>query len=361
MSAEGAEMSADPVNLSTGNFVYDHEDLNIGGEIEVSFHRYYNSKDNRIGVLGKCFLHNYEVAVEEANDGSVGVRLEDGQLHHFEKTPEGLYLAQNIAVGELRKEENEFILIKNEKNKLRFNLDGKLIRQEDSNGRGISFTYNQKKQLIEAKADNESTLKYFYDDESGYLINVEDHTGRRITMSYEGALLNRVELASGGVYSYRYGVNGNLISETDVLGNTTKYTYTKSGALKDTIYPNGTGIYRCYKDGRVSEVTRTDGNFIKYEYDACGNIIAVTSAISGHVTYEYDALNRMTSMVIPGGGIRRYKYNAAGKMTSYIDENNNETKYEYTPNGLLKKVEDALGNVSSYKYDCVGNLMELVK
>lgn len=39
----------------TGNFVYDHQDLIVGGEIPLVFHRYYNSKDTRVGTLGKCF------------------------------------------------------------------------------------------------------------------------------------------------------------------------------------------------------------------------------------------------------------------------------------------------------------------
>lgn len=34
---DAAEMSADPVNLSTGNFVYDHQDLIVGGEIPLVF------------------------------------------------------------------------------------------------------------------------------------------------------------------------------------------------------------------------------------------------------------------------------------------------------------------------------------
>ena len=50
--------SSDPVNLSTGNFIYDHEDMQAGGEIPLSFHRYYNSKDTGTGTMGSCFLHN---------------------------------------------------------------------------------------------------------------------------------------------------------------------------------------------------------------------------------------------------------------------------------------------------------------
>ena len=51
VSAAAVQYSSDPVNLSTGNFVYDHEDLKIGGEIPLSFHRYYNSKDRIKGSM----------------------------------------------------------------------------------------------------------------------------------------------------------------------------------------------------------------------------------------------------------------------------------------------------------------------
>ena len=54
VSVAGVLYSADPVNLSTGNFVYDHEDLKIGGEIPLSFHRYYNAKSRLRGCLGRC-------------------------------------------------------------------------------------------------------------------------------------------------------------------------------------------------------------------------------------------------------------------------------------------------------------------
>lgn len=60
--------SSDPVNLSTGNFIYDHEDMQAGGEIPLSFHRYYNSKDTGTGTMGSCFLHNYEMEVQKQPD-----------------------------------------------------------------------------------------------------------------------------------------------------------------------------------------------------------------------------------------------------------------------------------------------------
>lgn len=90
--------SSDPVNLSTGNFIYDHEDMQAGGEIPLSFHRYYNSKDTGTGTMGSCFLHNYEMEVQKQPDQKAAVRMHDGQFYYFAETDTG-YVAENAAMG----------------------------------------------------------------------------------------------------------------------------------------------------------------------------------------------------------------------------------------------------------------------
>lgn len=90
--------SSDPVNLSTGNFIYDHEDMQAGGEIPLSFHRYYNSKDTGTGTMGSCFLHNYEMEVQKQPDQKAAVRMRDGQFYYFAETDTG-YVAENAAMG----------------------------------------------------------------------------------------------------------------------------------------------------------------------------------------------------------------------------------------------------------------------
>ncbi|WP_270188603.1 DUF6531 domain-containing protein, partial [Mediterraneibacter gnavus] len=56
--------SKDPVNLSTGNFIYDRTDLEVGGREAFVFRRFYNAINDRSGVLGKDWNHNYEVHLE---------------------------------------------------------------------------------------------------------------------------------------------------------------------------------------------------------------------------------------------------------------------------------------------------------
>ncbi|MGN1151964.1 MAG: DUF6531 domain-containing protein, partial [Lachnospiraceae bacterium] len=53
---EGVPFSTDPVNLSTGNFVYRKPDLVIEGRMPIRFTRYYNALDRHRGVLGRNWV-----------------------------------------------------------------------------------------------------------------------------------------------------------------------------------------------------------------------------------------------------------------------------------------------------------------
>ena len=69
MSIKGLEMksvfySKDPVNLSTGNFIYAHTDLSIPGCSPMYFRRFYNSVNRYEGCLGRDWNHNFEVSVK---------------------------------------------------------------------------------------------------------------------------------------------------------------------------------------------------------------------------------------------------------------------------------------------------------
>ena len=62
--------SPDPVNLSTGNFIYEKIDLDMeAGGSKFEFKRFYNSINYYKGTLGRDWIHNYEVSIKFINDG----------------------------------------------------------------------------------------------------------------------------------------------------------------------------------------------------------------------------------------------------------------------------------------------------
>ena len=89
--------SKDPVNLSTGNFIYDRTDLEIGGREPFGFRRFYNAINDRKGALGRDWNHNYEVRVTFSGGEAVLLR-EDGKEERFFEQ-EGKYLSLFASEG----------------------------------------------------------------------------------------------------------------------------------------------------------------------------------------------------------------------------------------------------------------------
>lgn len=331
---DAAEMSADPVNLSTGNFVYDHQDLIVGGEIPLVFHRYYNSKDTRVGTLGKCFLHNYEVLIEDSNDGVLGIRQADGQVIRYEKDNDGNYHSNTSALEILKKTETGYVLENIGKERKLFKSDGKLIRQENWNGRGISFSYNEKNQLVKAKTDNESCFEYFYDESSGYLTKVQDHTGRCVDLTYKNGMLEKVALPLDIVYTYTYGSNGRIIEVVNAREiHAVKNEYDKKYRVTKQFFP--------------------DGGMMSFLYDDEKRCVVLTERNGVKTTYFYDENYRNTETVFEDGTSEKFLYNEKNQCISKTDRLGRTQRMAYDNRGNLTQVVDSLKRRINFTYDAI--------
>ena len=100
----GCIMGYDPINLNTGNFIYEKEDLIIYGITKLSFHlTYFSMGENQAGSIGKGWHHNYEIFVEEKDAGILCLHLGDGQIAMCKRTLGDLYALAG-ATGLLKKE-----------------------------------------------------------------------------------------------------------------------------------------------------------------------------------------------------------------------------------------------------------------
>lgn len=422
--AEGCMNSEDPVNLSTGNFIYEHEDLKIGGEIPLSFHRYYNSKDSRRGVLGNCFLHNYQISLEKEKNGTVGVRLADGQINYYDKNEQGEYVGRNTALEFLKETEEGYILIHPGQERISFDREGKMLRKENMNGRGISFSYLEDGKLEKAEADNGSSLTYNYNKEE-QLEKVTDHTGRTVLLQYQGKELKKVITASGAEYAYRYGENGRITEVENARqvtsvknlydrrfriihqefpdGGTMTFAYddknrrvtlTERNGSKiihvhddryrniETIYEDGTKEKYLYNDKNQC-ISKTDrlGRTTRMAYDNRGNLTQTVDAMKRRVNYTYDADCHLLSVSINGKERLKNHYDAKGNLTgtenlygNRVAVKNDEAgrpqavtyadgsflEISYDERGNIVKLKDVSGSATTYGYDALNRVTETV-
>jgi len=359
VDVEGVQMSPAPVNLSTGNFVYDHQDLEIGGSIPLIFHRYYNARDYRTGVLGRCFVHNYEVSLQKTGAHKISVLRSDGQVIYFEQDKEGHYQNRSITLETLKQEKEGYVLTGISGDTIRFDLEGRMLRQEDGNGRGVTFTYGEDGKLKEARNDYGQFLCYTYEEGTGYLTRVTDHTGRGVELFYEKDLLSRVRIPGNREYTYTYGSQDRILEVHNPAGlASVKNTYDPQCRVLSQTFPDGSAMTFSYEDARrrVTMRERNESKTIHVHDDRYRNIETIYEDGTSE-QFIYNHKNQCICMTGRSGHTKRMAYDNRGNLIQILDVLKRKVNFTYDGGNRLLRVRINGKKVLSNDYDAKGNLI----
>ncbi len=342
--AKGKELlyflfGGDPINMNTGNFIYEKEDLKMEGRSEFSFRLFYNAMEGgRGGCLGKGWHHNKETHIRLEKAGMLTLCLGDGKEIPYRKGIGKLYTPLFGDRGILWEEEEEYVYRTMEGEEYRFTREGRLERKKDGEGNIDTYVYNEEGQLIEVKGGCGGELFYRYNRE-GKLIRIKDHTGREVQLWYRYGKLCKYVNACGHVYIYSYNANGRLES-----------VLTPRGIL---------GIKNTY-DGvnRIVEQEMADGSILEMAYDDENRRTYVTEPGGRQVIYESDERSRHIRTIYEDGE-ERYGYNDQNQRILYIDKQGNKTRYQYDKRGNLREAVDALGEKTDFVYDENSRLLKI--
>lgn len=419
---KSCKYGGDPVNLNTGNFIYEREGLIIPGTTQLSFRIFYNAMDRDTErSLGRGWHHNNDVYIK--SDGQFFyICLEDGRELLYECGLNHRYLPVNGTVGTLEKEKDGFLYCDKEGIKYFFEEDGKLIARKDRNGNTDTFAYDDG-QLVKVSGANGGELKYFYNKE-GKLIKIQDHTGREIQLWYQYGNLCKLITELDHIYTYQYNENGKLesvVTPRGIVGFRNKYdsvdriskqelpdggiveieyndqdnqTYVKQQNGSEiicesndkfcntkTLYADGEENFEYNDHNQRTLRIDKNGNQTRYRYDQKGNLIEIENALKEKTTFVYDDKNYLTALIMPDGAkIQNFydkeenlimqrdpmgncisiQYNHRHQPILIIQEDYSQISIEYDQRGNIKKIIDAMGNSTEYKYDDLNRVIELV-
>jgi YD repeat-containing protein len=270
--------------------------------LDLNFNRVYaRSLLSRyeLGALGRGWRHNYEIYLQETDEGNILAYGFDSLPRLFAIDPSGGY---DSAAGD------------------------RGVLSIDSGG-----TFS----LREA----DGRLYHFRSDLR--LDSIADPNGNNITASYTDGNLTELTHSSGQSLQLEYNGNGRISRLTDAAEGQTTYAYDASGEqLLQAIEP----------DGRVTT----------YEYSTSGSeLISVTNDAGDRLSYSYDALGHLAGISLnENAGIINYSYDAMGQVT-VADATGTQTKLFYDWRGLPLQVSDALGRTYQFEFDAQGNLAQI--
>ncbi|MEB0011499.1 hypothetical protein QN379_04605 [Glaciimonas sp. Gout2] len=186
--------------------------------------------------------------------------------------------------------------------------------------------------------------------------------------------------SAAGETAYKYDVNGNLASETDLNGHKTTYTYDMTRNLElSKVESTGSALARTTTTEwhpifrlptRIVEPDRTT----TVAYDSVGNVLTKTLQLTTAGTgkqasnasigkestwrYTYNMLGQMLTATGPRiriSDVIRYSYDDAGNLVTVTDPDGRVTKLShYDANGRIGKIETSLGRTMRLSYTSRG-------
>ncbi len=356
--------------------------------------KYYYNRDK---LVTKVLYEDdtYEEKKYDVNENLIYERDRNGNCIFRTFSPEGLLLSEEEPTGlkVTYKQDERGNLIEQEDNagrKLTFAYDAhnNLIRKEltvDSKTKAATcYEYDSKGRLLSVEDANHHCRKYSYDTSFGMPSHIMGAEGEQVFYEYDKAGRKMSQNDGAGVTRYAYNHFDYITSETDALGNTTRYSYDRLCNLTNMIRPIGyqektnEGIHYEYDD--MNHLVRTVdelGNVVAVEVDCSGNITKEINPNSYQestgtgegICYQYDKDDRRIKIIYPDGGIERIFYDANGNIIkkvqpmSYEEEKDDGPGYCYTYDGgnRLVEITNPKGIVEKrYVYDLCGNIVKII-
>ena len=252
----------------------------------------------------------------------------------------------------------------------RFNPMQLLTDATDPSGQTTSFALDPEHNNLvsgvtgtgtcDACGDRTQGNQNFTLDANGNVLTSTDPLGNTTTYSYEPVFNKVTSIADplGEVTRFTYDPNGNLLTRTDPNGNATSFTYNTFGQVVQTIDPTGAKTTFAY-DAFGNLTTETDalGHSTSTAYDEISRPIETIDALGRRSQTAYDALSRVVSQTNAQNNITRFTYDAVGNLLSITDVRSNTTSFTYDPMNRLLTRTTPLGTSDSRTYDFNGNLI----
>lgn len=163
-----------------------------------------------------------------------------------------------------------------------------------------------------------------------------------------------------------FSASGQLVSISDLNGNTTTLSYNATGQLATIADSSGRVLSVAFgPNGLVSAISDPMGRTTTYGYDGTGNLTSTTNPLGRTWTFTYDGNHRMLTMADPRGGVVTNTYDSVGRVVQQVDPAGLATTFAYTgdnygPNGGTTTITDPQGNVRLEQY-ANGFLMQVTK
>jgi RHS repeat-associated protein len=247
-----------------------------------------------------------------------------------------------------------------------YTASGQLESATLPNGYSVSYQYDAAQRLI-ASTDNRGNRTSYTLDGMGNRVR-EQISDASNNIAYATSLvvnsLNRVSAitsgqgASQGTTQYGFDANGQAVSQTDPLSQTTTQTLDALRRPTATTLPDNSSTQTAWTAlGELASAKDPKGITTSYQRNAWGEVLSETSPDSGTQSYTRDAAGNIASKTDALGKTTTYTRNALGQVTGITLSDGSTQTLAYNPAGYLVQMTDASGS-TVYTRDALGRILQ---
>ncbi|MBF5004445.1 RHS repeat-associated core domain-containing protein [Diaphorobacter caeni] len=362
----GNSLQGKPVHVPTGAKIIPFEDdFSLAGPMPLAWWRFYNSKDDRAGILGPGWV----------TPASLEFAFIDGELRYY--GPQGRELIfEDLEPGEQRYYVAEqFQIIRSPGGFYFINYPSQGVLY--GFGKRTSNADGERLPLKFLQDEHENSVSYEY-DEHGLLRAISTSADQRVVLHYSGAdarsaRLVRVEQVDAAapliLVKYRYNEHGDLAEVIDRLGHVRrKFTYQNHMMVSQWF---ASGLECNYEwdelrpEGRVIQHWTNDGEayaFTYYPPDETGSYeVHCLDHLGRSQHWVCNADKLVTRYTNPMGAQFHLTWNADRHLLSHSLASGGLYRFAYDAKGQLATIQDPIGRTATLRWEDVrGKLVRLV-
>jgi RHS repeat-associated protein len=238
---------------------------------------------------------------------------------------------------------------------------GQIAGLVQSDGLQVTYQYDAAQRLTGASDNRGNSVHYTLDamgnrtreevrDASGAIALV---TARVINNLNKVAALQG---AAGQTTQLGYDANGEPISQTDPLNQTTRQTLDGLRRSTATTFADNTAATQAWNAlDQLTQLTDPKGVATQYTYNAFGEVLTETSPDIGTLRYTRDAAGRVTRTEDARGQITQITRDALGRPSEIRYATDHVVSYQYNGAGDITRIDDQSGS-TAYEHDNQGRI-----
>ena len=315
--------------------------------------------------LGANRAESYYVELREQLLSGPGMREQMGMalpLAWVDVVP-GSYMTHDRGTERMtRLDDGSMVRIRSDGSRQTFNNRGQLVHIFDVGGRGIDLVYDREKRLSRVNHTDGGSIVLSWDNDSGLVSGMEDTSGRSITFSYDDRLnLMAIEGPGDRGERYIYDDEHNVTAILETGGRQVQIAY-------DTERDWATGVmlgedltnysWNAPEPGLVIATVENGGETTVHSFDDNNNVLTVEGPSGREVTHLSSCCNKPLQVTSEDGSITTYEYDRQARLVSVTHPDGTRVRWAYHPTfSRILQAAYSDGRRFDYTYDDFGNLV----